>query len=68
MPIIINLDVAMAKKKIKSKELAAMMGMTEANLSMLKNGKIKGVKLATIEKLCDILDCQPGDLFEYQRS
>ncbi len=58
----------MAKKKIRSKELAAILGITEANLSLLKNGKVKGMKIETLDKLCAALDCQPGDLLEYQAS
>ncbi len=56
----------MAKNKIRSKELAAILGITEANLSLLKNGKVKGMKIETLDKLCAALDCQPGDLLEYQ--
>ena len=67
MTIIVRLDVVMAKNKIRSKELAAILGITEANLSLLKNGKVKGVKMATLDKLCALLDCQPGDLLEYQK-
>ncbi len=58
----------MAKNKIRSKELAAILGITEANLSLLKNGKVKGMKIETLDKLCIALDCQPGDLLEYQAS
>ncbi|EKT62026.1 helix-turn-helix domain-containing protein [Providencia burhodogranariea] len=65
MNIIINLDVLMAERKIKSKDLALQLGITEANLSLLKNGKIKGIKFSTLEKLCEILKCQPGDLIKY---
>ncbi|WP_047300896.1 helix-turn-helix domain-containing protein [Pseudomonas fluorescens] len=68
MTIIVRLDVVMAKKKIRSKELAAILGITEANLSLLKNGKVKGMKIETLDKLCAALDCQPGDLLEYQAS
>jgi len=67
MTIIINLDVLMAERKIKSKDLALELGITEANLSLLKNGKIKGIKFSTLEKLCDILDCQPGDIIKYAK-
>lgn len=67
MTIIVRLDVVMATQKIRSKELAALLGITEANLSLLKNGKVKGVKMATLDKLCATLDCQPGDLLEYQK-
>ena len=56
----------MAKKKIRSNQLADAIGITEANLSLLKNGKIKGVKLETLNKLCIALDCQPGDLLEFE--
>ena len=66
MTIIIRLDVMMAKKKIRSNQLAEAIGITEANLSLLKNGKIKGVKLETLNKLCIALDCQPGDLLEFE--
>lgn len=65
MPIIIRLDVVMAKNKIRSKDLAEIIGVTEANLSLLKNGKIKGFKIETLEKLCRALNCQPGDLLEF---
>lgn len=67
MTIIINLDVLMAERKIKSKDLALELGITEANLSLLKNGKIKGIKFSTLEKLCEILDCQPGDIIKYAK-
>lgn len=66
MTIIIRLDVMLAKKKIRSNQLADAIGITEANLSLLKNGKIKGVKLETLNKLCIALDCQPGDLLEFE--
>lgn len=66
MTIIIRLDVMMAKKKIRSNQLADAIGITAANLSLLKNGKIKGVKLETLNKLCIALDCQPGDLLEFE--
>ncbi|MCY1181991.1 Cro/C1-type HTH DNA-binding domain protein [compost metagenome] len=65
MPIIIRLDVVMAKNKIRSKDLAEIIGITEANLSLLKNGRIKGFKIETLEKLCRALNCQPGDLLEF---
>ncbi|MCW2258445.1 putative transcriptional regulator [Providencia alcalifaciens] len=55
----------MAERKIKSKDLALELGITEANLSLLKNGKIKGIKFSTLEKLCEILACQPGDIIKY---
>jgi putative transcriptional regulator len=63
--ITITLGVLMAEKKIKSKDLALDLGITEANLSLLKNGKVKGVKFSTLERLCEILNCQPGDIIKY---
>ena len=66
MPIIVNLDVMLAKRKMRSKELAEAIDITEANLSLLKSGKVKGVRFATLEKICEILDCQPGDILEYR--
>ena len=65
MPIIVNLDVMMAKRKISSKELAQQIGITEANLSLLKRGKVKGVRFNTLEAICEYLECQPGDLLAY---
>lgn len=65
MPIIVNVDVMMAKRKISSTELSQKMGITMANLSILKNNKAKAVRFSTLEKLCEILDCQPGDMLEY---
>lgn len=65
MPIIVNLDVMMAKRKISSTELSKEMGITMANLSILKNNKAKAVRFSTLESLCKILDCQPGDILEY---
>jgi putative transcriptional regulator len=66
MPIIVNLDVVMAKRKIRSKDLAQQLGMTEANLSILKTGKAKAIRFTTLEALCEALDCQPGELLEYR--
>lgn len=65
MPIIVTLDVMLAKRKVKSKDLASHIGITEANLSLLKSGKVKGVRFATIEAICDYLQCQPGDILTY---
>lgn len=65
MPIIVNLDVMLAKRKKKSKDLAAYVGITEQNISLLKSGKVKGVRFSTLEKICQFLDCQPGDLLEF---
>jgi putative transcriptional regulator len=66
MAIVVNLDVMLAKRKMRSKELAEAVDITEANLSLLKSGKVKGVRFATLEKICEILACQPGDLLEYK--
>ncbi|MBP7173376.1 MAG: helix-turn-helix transcriptional regulator [Cloacibacterium sp.] len=66
MPIIINIDVMLAKRKMQSQELAEKIGITQANLSILKTGKAKALKLSTLEAICKALDCQPGDLIEYQ--
>ncbi|MCL1142788.1 helix-turn-helix domain-containing protein [Shewanella gaetbuli] len=66
MEIIVNLDVMMAKRKVSSKELASAIGITEANLSLLKRGKVKGVRFDTLAKICTYLDCQPGDILEHR--
>jgi len=66
MAIIINLDVMLAKRKMKSNELAQRIGITEQNLSILKTGKAKAIRLTTLSAICKELDCQPGDLLEYQ--
>ena len=66
MPIIVQLDVMMAKRKLKSKELAERIGITEANVSLLKQGKVKGVRFDTLEKICEALQCQPGDVLVYE--
>ena len=66
MAIVVNLDVMLAKRKLRSKELAETIGITEANLSLLKSGKVKGVRFETLEKICAALACQPGDLLEYR--
>lgn len=67
MPIIINLDVILARKEMKSTELAEKVGITTANLSILKTGKAKAVRFSTLEAICRELDCQPGDILEYQK-
>ena len=67
MAILVNLDVMLARRKMRSKELAEAVGITEANLSLLKSGKVKGVRFATLEKICATLECQPGDLLEFKR-
>lgn len=66
MPIIVNLDVMMAKRKMRSNTLATKLGITEANLSILKTGKAKAIRFSTLESLCEILDCQPGDILEFR--
>lgn len=66
MAIIVNLDVMLARHKMKSKELAAHVGITEQNLSLLKSGKVKGIRFSTLENICAKLNCQPGDILEYR--
>ncbi len=68
MPIIVNLDVMMAKRKISLNELSARVGVTLANLSILKNGKAKAVRFSTLESICEALDCQPGDILEWKEA
>ena len=65
MPIVVRLDVQLALKKMKSKELAEAIGITEQNLSLLKSGKVKGVRFETLARICAVLECQPGDILEY---
>ena len=65
MPIVVNLDVKMAKRKISSGELAEKIGITAANLSVLKTGKAKAIRFSTLERICEALDCQPGDILEW---
>ena len=65
MPIVVNLDVMLAKRKIRGKELANAVGITEQNLSLLRTGKVKGVRFSTLERICQVLECQPGDVLEY---
>jgi putative transcriptional regulator len=66
MPIIMRLDVMLAKRKVRSKVLADAIGMTESNLSLLKSGNVRGVRFSTLGAICQFLDCQPGDLLEYE--
>lgn len=66
MPIIVNLDVMLAKRKVRSKALAEAVGITEQNISLLKSGKVRGVRFDTLEAICKTLDCQPGDILEYR--
>lgn len=65
MPIIVNIDVMLAKRKMQSKELAEILNITPANLSILKTGKAKGIRFESLEAICKALDCQPGDILEY---
>lgn len=67
MGIIVNLDVMMAKRKISSQELAERIGITQANLSILKTNKGKAIRFSTLEKICEVLNCTPGDILEYKK-
>lgn len=66
MTIIVNLDVMLAKRKMSVTELSEKLGITMANVSILKNGKAKAIKFSTLEKICEVLECQPGDILEYK--
>jgi putative transcriptional regulator len=66
MPIVVTLDVMLARRKMRSRELAERIGITEVNVSLLKSGRVKGVRFETLEKICEVLDCQPGDILEYR--
>jgi len=66
MPIRVNLDLMLVRRKVKSKDLAAHVDITEANLSLLKQGKVKGVRFETLARICEYLDCQPGDILSYE--
>ena len=66
MPIIVNLDVMLAKRKMSMTELSEQVGVTMANLSILKNGHAKAVRFSTLEKICQVLQCQPGDILEFR--
>lgn len=66
MPIIINLDIMLARRKMRSRDLAALIGIAEQNVSLLKSGKVKGVRFDTLEKICAALSCQPGDILEFR--
>ena len=68
MPIIVNLDVMMAKRKMSLNELSGRVGLTLANLSILKTGKAKAIRFSTLEAICNVLNCQPGDILEYTES
>jgi putative transcriptional regulator len=67
MAIIINVDVMLAKRKMSVTELSEKVGITMANISILKNGKAKAIRFSTLERICEVLDCQPGDILEYQK-
>lgn len=67
MPIIVNLDVMLARRKMRSRELAERIGITEQNVSLLKSGKVRGLRFETLEKICEVLECQPGDLLEFRK-
>lgn len=66
MPIVVNLDIMMARRKMTLNELAERIGITPANLSILKTGKAKAIRFSTLEAICQVLECQPGDLLEYK--
>jgi putative transcriptional regulator len=66
MPIVVNLDVMLTKRKMRSRELAERIGITEQNLSLLKSGKVRGVRFETLGAICEVLQCQPGDLLEFR--
>jgi len=68
MSIIVNLDIMMAKRRVSSGELATRIGLTQANLSVLKTGKARAVRFSTLEAICQALDCQPGDILEYKEN
>ena len=68
MAIIVNLDVMLAKRKMRSRDLAAAVGITEQNISLLKSGKVRGVRFDTLERICRALNCQPGDILEFDPS
>lgn len=67
MPIIINVDVMLAKRKMRSNELSDAIGITTSNLSILKTGKAKAIRFSTLEAICEVLNCQPGDIIEYKK-
>jgi putative transcriptional regulator len=66
MPIVVNLDVMLAKRKMRSKTLAELVGITEQNISLLKSGKVRGMRFETLDAVCKALDCQPGEILEYR--
>ena len=68
MKIIVNLDVMLARRKMKLKDLAAAISISEQNVSLIKTGKVKGIRFETLAKICEVLDCQPGDILEYSNA
>ena len=66
MAIVVTLDIMLAKRKMRSKELSELVGITEQNISLLKSGKVKGIRFDTLEKICQVLDCQPADILSYE--
>jgi len=64
MQVVVRLDVMLAKRKMRSRDLAEQVGITEQNISLLKSGKVKGIRFGTLARICEVLDCQPGDLLE----
>jgi putative transcriptional regulator len=66
MPIIVTLDIMLAKRKMRSKDLAKIIGITEQNVSLLKSGKVKGIRFDTLEKICHALECKPSDILDYE--
>ena len=68
MAIVVNLDIMLAKRKMRSKELAERIGITEQNVSLLKSGKVKGMGFETLDRICEALECQPGDILEHRHS
>ena len=65
MPIVVQLDLMLARRKVRSRQLAEYVGITEANLSLLKQGKVRGIRFETLQRICEFLDCQPGDLLAF---
>ncbi|WP_089958469.1 helix-turn-helix transcriptional regulator [Limnohabitans sp. 2KL-3] len=66
MPIVVHLDLMLARRKMRSRDLAAAVGISEVNISLLKSGKVKGVRFDTLERICEVLQCQPGDLLVHE--
>ncbi len=66
MPVVVELDVMLARRKMRSKELAQRIGLTEQQVSQLKSGKVRGMRFDTLSRICDVLQCQPGDLLRYE--